>query len=61
MLDLVAKIFHTEFEFEDFNQVTAFFKGLINVLKQMNYSEFESDDFKKYLAQCEEMIAKGGK
>ena len=61
MLDLVAKICHTEFEFEDFNQVTASFKGLINVLKQMNYSEFESDDFKKYLAQCEEMIAKGGK
>ena len=61
MLDLVAKICHTEFEFEDFNQVTAFFKGLINVLKQMNYSEFESNDFKKYLAQCEEMIAKGGK
>ena len=61
MLDLVAKICHTEFEFEDFNQVTAFFKGLINVLKQMNYSGFESDDFKKYLAQCEEMIAKGGK
>nr|WP_315075300.1 V-type ATP synthase subunit A [uncultured Porphyromonas sp.] len=61
MLDLVVKICHTEFEFEDFNQVTAFFKGLINVLKQMNYSEFESDDFKKYLAQCEEMIAKGGK
>lgn len=61
MLDLVAKICHTEFEFDDFNQVTAFFKGLINVLKQMNYSEFESDDFKKYLAQCEEMIAKGGK
>lgn len=61
MLDLVEKICHTEFEFEDFNQVTAFFKGLINVLKQMNYSEFESDDFKKYLAQCEEMIAKGGK
>ena len=61
MLDLVAKICHTEFEFEDFNQVTAFFKGLINVLKQMNYSEFESDDFKKYLAQCEEKIAKGGK
>ena len=61
MLDLVAKICHTEFEFEDFNQVTAFFKGLINVLKQMNYSEFESDDFKKYLAQCEEMIVKGGK
>ena len=61
MLDLVAKICHTEFEFEDFNQVTAFFKGLINVLKQMNYSEFESEDFKKYLAQCEEMIAKGGK
>ena len=61
MLDLVAKICHTGFEFEDFNQVTAFFKGLINVLKQMNYSEFESDDFKKYLAQCEEMIVKGGK
>ncbi len=56
MLELVTKICRTKFDFDDFNQVTAYFKNLINVLKQMNYSSYESDDFKKYFAQCEELL-----
>ena len=61
MLDLVIKICHTEFEFDDFNQVTAFFKGLINVLKQMNYSEFESEEFRRQEARAEELISQRAK
>lgn len=56
MLDRVIKICHTDLEFEDFNEVSTFFKTLINYLKQMNYSEFQSEDFKKYQQQYEQLI-----
>lgn len=56
MLDRVIKICHTDLDFEDFNEVSTFFKTLINYLKQMNYSEFQSDDFKKYQQQYEQLI-----
>ncbi|KGN98467.1 ATP synthase subunit A [Porphyromonas gingivicanis] len=56
MMELVTRICRSNFDFEDFNQVTAYFKNLINILKQMNYSLYESDDFKKYYAQCEELL-----
>ena len=56
MLDRVIKICHTDFNFEDFNEVSKFFKTLINDLKQMNYSEFQSEDFKKYQQQYEQLI-----
>ncbi len=57
MLDKVMGICRHPFKFADFNEVSVFFKELINLLKQMNYSPFESDDFKKYEARCEELIA----
>ena len=56
MLDRVIKICHTDLNFEDFNEVSTFFKELINDLKQMNYSEFQSEDFKKYQQQYEQLI-----
>ena len=56
MLDRVIKICHTDLNFEDFNEVSSFFKTLINYLKQMNYSEFQSEDFKKYQQQYEQLI-----
>ena len=56
MLDRVIRICHTDFSFEDFNEVTKFFKTLINYLKQMNYSEYQSDDFKRYQKEYEQLI-----
>ena len=56
MLDRVIKICHTDLNFEDFNEVSTFFKTLINYLKQMNYSEFQSEDFKKYQQQYEQLV-----
>ncbi|MCB2197441.1 MAG: V-type ATP synthase subunit A [Bacteroidetes bacterium] len=47
MLDKVLDIYHTDFTFESFEDVGAFFKKVINVMKQMNYSEFQSDKFKE--------------
>ncbi len=48
MLNLVLEICDAEFDFENFEEVGDFFKKQINLLKQMNYSEFESENFKKY-------------
>lgn len=48
MLNLVMEICRAEFDFDSFEQIGDFFKKQINILKQMNYSEFDSEDFKKY-------------
>jgi V/A-type H+-transporting ATPase subunit A len=56
MLNLVLNIYHTEFEFEHFEEVNEYFKRVIDGLRQMNYSEFESDQFKQYEKQIEQII-----
>ncbi len=48
MLDKVLEIYNTEFEFNSFEEVNPYFKNIINQLKQMNYSVFESEDFKRH-------------
>ena len=60
ILDLVTEICRTEFEFDNFNQVADFFKEMINVGKQMNYAEFESDKFKDYYNQLLTMVSERG-
>lgn len=56
MLNLVMDISRTKFDFSNFNDVMDYFKRLINVCKQMNYSEFESDKFNNHLAELKEML-----
>jgi len=51
MLNLVMSICHTNFDFSDFVAVMDYFKGVINVCRQLNYSEFHSEDFEKYIAE----------
>ncbi len=48
MLNFVLDICSREFLFEDFEEVRDFFKNLINLVTQMNFSEFESEAFKGY-------------
>jgi V/A-type H+-transporting ATPase subunit A len=48
MLRLVMDICAVDLAFEGFEDVAAFFKRIINVLKQMNYSEFPSERFSQY-------------
>ena len=57
MLDLVLSICEKDFEFEDFEQCRSWFKDLINVLRQMNYSEFMGESFNAYLESVNKMIA----
>ena len=57
ILDLVMRICRTDFEFDNFNEVSDFFKELINAGRQMNYSVYESERFNKYYNQLKEMIS----
>ncbi|WP_319228943.1 V-type ATP synthase subunit A [Draconibacterium orientale] len=56
MLEKVLNINNTPFSFEHFEEVNPYFKEIINVLKQMNYSEFESEQFKKFEKELEEIL-----
>lgn len=56
MLNLTMSICEKNFEFEDFEEVGNFFKQLINLMKQMNYSVFQSEEFKNYEAKIRELV-----
>lgn len=56
MLNKVLGIYHTAFSFESFEEVGSYFKRIINNLKQMNYSEFQSELFKKYETELSAII-----
>ena len=47
-LKLVKEICDREFTFESFEGVAPYFKRVIDLLKQMNFSEFDSDQFKEF-------------
>ncbi len=53
MVNLTLKICDSSFEFDGFEEVGAYFKRVINLLKQMNYQEFKSE---KFLSLQEELI-----
>ena len=47
------------FEFEDYEKCRSFFKEVINILRQMNYSEFKSDKFEEYRQQLNNILNNG--
>ena len=56
MLKKILGIINEEFEFAKFEEVSAFFREVINLMKQMNYSEFKSEQFRDYEKQLENII-----
>ncbi|MDR0743906.1 MAG: V-type ATP synthase subunit A [Tannerella sp.] len=56
MLNKVIDICRREFLFENFPEVSEYFKRMINIFKQMNYSEFRSDKFNEYDKQVESLV-----
>lgn len=56
MLNKVMEICDTEFNFDSFEQTAPYFKGLINKMKQMNFSEFQSEKFKGFELELENII-----
>lgn len=57
MLNLVMEICHSNFEFNGFVDVMDYFKRIINICKQMNYSEFHSDEFEKFMTELQLVLA----
>lgn len=57
LVDMVIGICHTEFEFDEFNEVMDYFKKMINICKQMNYSEFKSTAYEEFGEQLDQLIA----
>ena len=57
MLDLVLGICEKDFDFADFEKCREFFKNLINELRQMNYSAYESEQFWAYNESVKKMTA----
>jgi V/A-type H+-transporting ATPase subunit A len=57
MLNHVLEVCKSDFEFENFNEVSMFFKRIINQYKQMNYSEFKSEKFNNFEKELNNIIA----
>ncbi|MGM9774351.1 MAG: V-type ATP synthase subunit A, partial [Candidatus Egerieousia sp.] len=51
MLDIILNECDKDIEFENFEQCISYYKNIINILRQLNYSVYKSDDFNKYLDQ----------
>jgi V/A-type H+-transporting ATPase subunit A len=56
MLDKVVNICHADFKFDTFIEVMDFFKNLINVFKQMNYSAYKSESFDTFNNQLDKLL-----
>ncbi|MDR1170644.1 MAG: V-type ATP synthase subunit A [Prevotellaceae bacterium] len=48
MLDFVLEICRTHPVFENYEECVSYYKNLINILRQLNYSEFKSEKFNAY-------------
>ena len=57
MLNLVSHVINSKYNFESFDVVGNYYKRIINVLKQMNYSEFESEKFNEFESQLNAILA----
>ena len=57
MLNKVLAVCDTEFEFDSYEEIFGYFRKVINIFKQMNYLEFQSDDFKKRETELEAFIS----
>ena len=56
MLEKVLEVCDKQVEFDNFEECTAYYKNIINIMRQMNYSPFESEEFNKYLGQLNKII-----
>ena len=56
MFEMVLDICNKTFDFADFEECSKFFKTLINLFRQMNYAEWQSETFADYRSQIEALV-----
>jgi len=57
MVNKVLEVVGTTLSFEGYEEINPYFKRVINAMKQMNYSKFESEEFKKNMQELEDTLA----
>lgn len=57
-LDRLLRIAEMEFAFDGFEEIASYFKGLINLLKQLNYAEYKSEKFSTLESEIEQYLDK---
>lgn len=61
MVNRIIDICNTDFAFDDFSEVSGYFKEVINAFKQMNYAEYQSEGFNEFSLKVEELIKQRAK
>ncbi|MBQ3659908.1 MAG: V-type ATP synthase subunit A, partial [Bacteroidales bacterium] len=61
MLTKVLEVCDMKFDFESFEECGKFFKEIINIFRQMNYSPWKSEKFESYLSQINNILSNGNK
>jgi len=56
MLNKVLQVCETDFQFERFEEVFGYFRKIINLFKQMNYQEFQCEEFKARESELDLLI-----
>ncbi|WP_291564438.1 V-type ATP synthase subunit A [Bacteroides sp.] len=57
IVNMVIDVCHTEFKFDNFVEVMDYFKKMINICKQMNYSKYKSEQYVEFGKQLQELLA----
>ncbi|MBP3439875.1 MAG: V-type ATP synthase subunit A [Tidjanibacter sp.] len=57
MFDFVMEVCRKQYGFAEFEDCSAFFKNLINLFKQLNYTEWKSEEFAKYESEIRALVA----
>ena len=57
IVNMVIDVCHTEFKFDNFVEVMEYFKKMINICKQMNYSKYKSAEYVEFGKQLQELVA----
>ena len=56
MQEKIAEICETTFHFSKYEEVSGYFRTLIDVWKQINYSQYQSEEFKNFNKQLDEVL-----
>lgn len=56
IVNMVIDICHTDFSFDNFVEVMDYFKKMINICKQMNYSPFRSPQYTEFRKQLQDLV-----
>jgi len=57
MVNKMIEICDSDFQFESFEEIGAYFKKVINLFKQMNYQEFQNETFNNLEQEVDGLIA----